>query len=304
VFLYNIIRFFFGVSIPAERHFLFLAWTVPTVLVGTAVWMYHQQKVKEESESSADERQSSRRVYLYLMSFIGLATLVTGLAFLLDVFTGLIVNASAAGSTLVSGDWWRSELSVAIALILVGCPVWLSYWRQATGLAGEGGATERGATSRRVYLYAVLGIAIIAAIADLVLLVYELVSGAMEGQSARDLLDSLTWLAQLVVVMVPVLLYHRRVLREDQEMGAERAGQKKRVTLLAGENGRELAERLGEKLGWKVKLLRLAGESDDVFPVPVDEVLDGAAGEIRESSAGRVLVVYTGGKVSVLGYEE
>lgn len=304
VFLYNMFRFFFGISIPAERHFLFLGWTVPTVLVGTAIWMYHQTKVQEEAGDSPERQKSSRRVYLYLMSFIGLGTLVTGLAFLLDLFTGLILNATVSTATLVTEGWWNSELSISLALIIVGTPVWVYYWRKILGLISDGGIAEQGATSRRVYLYAVLGIGIVAATADLVLIVYELVSGVIEGESARELLDSLSWLLQLAVVVVPVLLYHRRSLREDQESGAERYGQKKKVSVLAGEHGHELASQLAERLGYRIRVLRLSAESSDASPIPAVETLDGLADEIRNTEGTSVLVIFSGGTANVMSYEE
>jgi len=110
--------------------------------------------------------QTVRRLYLYLMAGIGLAVasfgLVQLLALVLDrigAFGGSVISSAGAG-----GD--RDRLSLALAMIAVGTPVWLSHWwfvergaRQ--GVAGAG--AERSAPLRALHLGLVEFIALLVA---------------------------------------------------------------------------------------------------------------------------------------------
>ena len=128
------------------------------MLVAAAIWTYHQKRVQEEATQLREGRLSARRVYRYLMAFIGLGTLIAGLIFLLGILLNLWINATSSGAVVTSG-WWRTPLSLCLALLFVGTPLWLFYWRGILQMVSEGDMAERGATSRRIFLYAVLGIA-------------------------------------------------------------------------------------------------------------------------------------------------
>ncbi len=111
--------------------------------------------------------QTVRRLYLYLMAGIGLAVasfgLVQLLALVLDrigVFGGSVISSAGAG-----GD--RDRLSLALSMIAVGTPVWLSHWWFAErgarhGVAGAG--AERSAPLRALYLGLVDFIALVVAL--------------------------------------------------------------------------------------------------------------------------------------------
>jgi hypothetical protein len=69
---------------------------------------------------------AARRLYVYLISGIGLALWVTGLQSLVRI----ALDAVGLGSTVVViGEGSSTEqLSGALALVAVGAPVWLLHW--------------------------------------------------------------------------------------------------------------------------------------------------------------------------------
>ena len=302
VFLFHILRFAFGGTIAADRYFTFLGWVVPTVIVAAAIWTYHQKAAQKEAARLHEQRLSARRVYLYLMSFLGLGTLIGGLVTLLGIFVELCINA--ASSEVVAPGWWRTELSLCLALLIVGIPLWFYYWRRVLKMAAEGGVVERGAMSRRIFLYAVLGIAIIALVTDLVIIVYQVLNGLLQGTFGVDVWRNMRWSLQTLLVSLPVFIYHWRILRRDQRLGAEELPLKKTVTLLAGEPAEDLVHRIEGKLGSRLQLLTYLGQAPEEIPDLSDEEIDSLISDIQEAPGSKVMLVVAGGRVMVLPYQD
>jgi len=302
--LFKLFSFAFeGAGTAGNSYFLFLGWTIPTMIVAGAIWTYHQKIAQEEAGQSGKQKLSPRRIYLYLMSFIGLGTLIGGLSALLGTLLGLIIRAVGSETVAASG-WWYDQLSISLALLVVGLPIWLFYWRRVLRMTEEGGVAERGAGSRRVFLYVVVGISIIAVATDLVIIVYQLLNGLLQGETGADILRGMAWSLQTLLVAVPVLVYHWRILRKDQGMGAEKLARRKRVHLIAGEGAADLIASIEGKLGSRVRLLRYTGEAPAELPVLSDEEIETLVNEIRTTPGNGVILVVTEGRVMVLPYEE
>jgi hypothetical protein len=303
--LFQVFRFVLGsVSTPSETYFQFLGWTIPTILVAAAVWAYHQRVVQEEAAQLHERRLSARRIYLYLMSFLGLGTLVAGLIILLGILLELLINAVSTGPVAVTPGWWRDQLGLCLALLVVATPIWFYYWNRVIQTASAGGMAEWGARSRRIFLYVVLGVAVITLAADLVNIVYQLLNGMLQGAFGLDVLRQSKWSLQTLVVALPMLLYHWRILRQDQRLGAEAAPLRKRVTMLAGEPAAELISRIEQKLGFQVHRLRYLSQAPEATPVLSDEEIDGLVSDIQAAPTTKVMLVVAGGAVMVLPYQE
>ncbi len=302
--LFYVFRFAFGgVSTAGDRYFLFLGWTIPTMLVAAAIWTYHQKTVQEEAAQLRERMLSARRVYLYLMSFIGLGTLIAGLITLLGILLNLWINAASSGAVVTSG-WWHDQLSVCLALLIVGTPLWLFYWRGVLQMAAEGDVAERGARSRRIFLYAILGIAVITLAADLVYIIYQILNSLLQGTSGVNILRNLNWSLQTMLISLPVLIYHWRILRQDQRLGAEKLPLRKTVTLMCAEPSASLVYRIEEKLGYHIRLLRCLGQAPEDIPSLSDEEVEAVASDIQAAPSSKVMLVVAGGKIIVLPYEE
>ena len=304
IFLFKIFMFAFGgTSAAGDNYFLFLGWTIPAMLVATTIWIYHRKAVQEETAQLQEQRLSARRVFLYLMSFLGLGTLIAGLVTLLGILLDLIINATSSTITVTAG-WWHNQLSLCLALLIVATPIWLYYWKRVLEMVAEGGVVERGARSRRIYLYTVLGVAIITLATDLVAIFYQLLNGLLQGTLGTVSLSNMKWSLQTLLIPLPVLLYHWRILREDQRLGAERVLPRKSVTILASEQMMELVSKIEERLGSRIHLLRHLEETPVTTRSMSDTKLDKLVDEIREAPGDKVMLVITGSKVMVLPYDK
>jgi ABC-type multidrug transport system fused ATPase/permease subunit len=293
---------FRGVPALQGPTFQFLGWTVPTFLVGLAIWGYHRHLAEEEASAVQDKRQSAQRGYLYLMSFLGLGTLVTGLSLLFGILVSLIID-SASTSLVQTSGWWRNQLSLCLALLLVGTPLWLYYWNSILKRVQAGGIEEWRALPRRVFLYVIIGASIVALTADLVNIIYQILNGALQGNFGIKILQSSKWSIETLIVAAPLLWYHWQLLRTDQLRGGEPVAIRHNVTLLVDDRTGELASRLENKLGYKIRVLYQLGQS--VIPsVLPDEEIDRLANEVQASPSNDVMLVVLGGKIITIPYQD
>jgi hypothetical protein len=93
-----------------------------------------------------------RRIYAYLLAFAGLTMVALAAANLAQVLIDVLLNAPLSNTD----RYVRDAVSLWGATALVGLPVWLLHWLwiQRTANSDPG---ERASTLRRLYLYAVLG---------------------------------------------------------------------------------------------------------------------------------------------------
>jgi ABC-type multidrug transport system fused ATPase/permease subunit len=294
---------FGGTPISVSPHFQFLGWAVPTIIAGLAIWGYHRRLAQEEAGRVQEKRLSTQRVYFYLMSFLGLGTLVAGLSMLFGILVDLIIYAAGTSLTVTAG-WWQNQLALCLALLLVGTPIWLYYWNGILKRVQEGGIEEWRALSRRIFLYVIIGVSIITLAADLVNIIYQLLSGILQGNFGVNVLRSSKWSLQTLIVAVPLFWYHWQILRADQRHGAESAVIRHNVTLLADDRTGELASRLENKLGYKIRVFYQVGQTTETLSVLPDEEIDRLANEIRSSPSNTVMLVVFGGKVITLPYQD
>jgi len=301
VFFYGVFIWAFGgVTGSITPYLQSLGWIVPTILVATAVWFYHQRVTQEEA-TQVRELLSARRVHSYLMSFLGLGALIAGLIILLGILLELPIRAT---SLVVTSGWWRNQLSLCLALLVVATPIWLYYWNRVLQMVATGGVAERRARSRRIFLYVVVGAAIVTLAADLINIVYQLLNGVLQGTFGADVLRHSKWSLQTLIVAIPVLIYHWQIMRQDQRLGAEVEAVRKTVTVLVSDKAAGLVSQIEEKLGYKVRTLHYLGEIPGDFPVPSDEEVSRLAGEIQATPSTKVMLVAVGGRIMVLPYQE
>jgi hypothetical protein len=283
-------------------YFQFLGWAIPTVIVAAAIWSYHQILAKEEATRQQERRLSSKRVHLYIMSFLGLGTMIAGSVILLGVLLDLVINTVQA-PVVVQPDWWQKQVSLFLALLIAAVPLWWSYWNQVVKLSAMGGVVEWRARSRRIYLYVIIGASIITLAADLVNVFYQLLNSGLTGNLGINVLRNTRWSIQSLIVAAPLLAYHWQIARADQRRGSEIAAVHKTITVLAGEQSQPLIARLEEKLGNSVNILQHTG-ADTAVPELTEEELTALAGKIEASPAGTVMLVIYEGRIIVMPYQE
>ena len=97
-----------------------------------------------------------RRLYILAAAFVGLLLFMHGSSELLRLVFLIIPQDAEFG---LGSDWWREQLSLNLALVAVGTPLWLGHWLWAQRLARQG--NEETSALRSLFFLGVLGVTLI-----------------------------------------------------------------------------------------------------------------------------------------------
>jgi hypothetical protein len=189
-----------------------LARPIAVTVVGATLWAYHARVLAADAAASGVSSVGAgvRRLYHYLISALGLGASIAGALTLIFQLTqwGDIRFAEM-----------RETLSLGLATLAVGAPVWLVAWgkMQSSALAaGKDGEEARHSLARRGYLYlttfaGVIGLLVSAgALAKLLL---DMILGATTETPFHDVLSAFLSGAIFGVV----LAYHALAIRRDEQ---------------------------------------------------------------------------------------
>ena len=300
--LYRTLYWFLGGDRDIANYFQYLGWSIPTIMVAFFIWSYHLRVAGEES---AVERHqvSVRRVHYYLMSLLGLGTLIAGLIILLGIPLDSIINSLVLQTVVEEQGWWNNRLSLSLAMLAVSIPIWLYYWTRIIDMTEKDGADERRARSRRIYIYGIIGASVVMLVADLVNIVYQLLNGVLLGDLGVDALRNMRWSLQTVFIAIPVLIYHLGIARNDQKLGSENLAARKNVTVLVGDRKSPVIELIEGKLGYKVRVSQYVGEMPGAAPQLSGEDMDRLVSQVQAAAAGNVMLVLLERNILVLPYK-
>jgi len=222
------------------------------------VWAYYGYWLKRHIEAVGDRvRQAAmRRLYNYILAFIGLVVAFIGVAtlfaFIIDMITG---------TGILMSDSTRGTLATSLSSLIVGLPLWLVMWRpmQAEAMApGELGDHARRSVLRKVYLYLALFASVIGGMATAVGLVYQLIRVLLGSETGSGFVSDVLNLIQLLFLFGVVLIYHLNVLRLDGASTADTLADKQgSYSVLIVDSGDVFVESVRAallKLGSKVRV--------------------------------------------------
>ena len=273
------------------EHFHRLPSTLAALAVGALLWWYHRTVLQEGARPA---RTEIRRLYEYLIAGIGLVAAAVGLMLL--IVAGIEAATGPAG-VIAGGTRPVNTMLAAATLLAVGGPVWWAYWRRirqaVAGAAGGTGtpevpgaaADERASPVRRAYVFALFGVAGVAAVVALLVGVVVALQDLFEGALSAETLRGVRYPVGVIVATGLLSAYHWVVYRADR--ASTQAGQRgPRSVLLVGPPDPAIARSLERRTGGQV---RLWPRTDGVgAPWSADELADLLA---RQPAAAQVVVV-------------
>lgn len=298
----------------AAEHFEFLPWSVAALAVGGALWAYHWYKAQLEAGMSSGATASARRAYTYILAAIGTGTLAVAIFMLVSSVLKLIL--ASFGDVIVGGDQWKSPFVNIITLAVLGAPLWGYYWRNIQIRALELGVDEMQATSRRLFLFAALGIGVLALLGSVSTLIFFFLRDLLDFSFSLGTIDDMVEPIAIIAAAAAFLPYYWAVYRQDQNAASEVApepaspvvpsdaeGQpaRKHVTLLTTD-GDALAQRIRDALGYDFEVLRWA-DADAAMPALTDEECARIARAIVDAPGSRALLIPDGETVRVLSHD-
>ena len=159
---------------------------------------------------------TARRLYLSVVSAIALGLMLAGLIGLVRV----ILEALTATAAVSGPDRTREDLSLAIALTVVGTPLWLAhawYGERLARAAGPAGAAERGSPLRSLYLSGAASVILLFLGLAVVGLVRTVALGLL-GATTSEPLQPVDQLAS-IAILLPAWFGFLRLRRSDLAAG-------------------------------------------------------------------------------------
>ncbi|HUN24514.1 MAG TPA: DUF5671 domain-containing protein [Anaerolineales bacterium] len=212
---------------------------VAALLSFGCIWAYHAWVLWQDSKVAVavPQQLAIRRLYLYLLAWIGLLASVLSLLVIVEV----LIRAISAN--FWANDSLRSQLAWTAALLAVALPLWLLSWRpnqNSALLDGERGRDERRSVIRKAYLYFFLFIAVLLGMGGLVYLVYQGINRILGGEVDIDFRQNAARALAYIVMGVLLWLAHWFILQMDWKKHAmEQTARLKGLTALLvgwGEN--------------------------------------------------------------------
>jgi len=276
----------------AAEHFELTPNALAAIGVGTLLWAYHRAVLRT---SAADERTEIDRVYDYLVSAVGLLAAASGVAtVLVAVVQGLVPGDASGGA----GDE-TSVLMGAIALLIVGLPVWWRSWSKIQRIRAAQPEAELVSASRRIYLFALFGVGGVAALISLLTLGVQVLEDLFSGRLGSETLFSIRISIALVITVGAIAAYHWIVRREDQDdmPAAEERLVLVRSIVLVSANGPDIASEIERRTGVRV---RTWDRPDSDVDVATDDVVEA----IEQGEHSRLLLIARPGQVEAIPYRE
>ena len=308
IVMYGVLVWLMGVPIheAAGTHFRFLPAVLASLSVGGGLWAYHWTVVQREAEASPSESRGLRRSYAYILAALGLDALAVGVATLVTGSVGILAESSR--EVVTGPDVWRNQMAMVITLGLLGGPLWGYYWWSVQRQSPEGDAGQPASLTRRIFVFAVLGVGALAGLGSLIFLIFVFLRDLLEGElslsSVRDARVALGIVAAVAVFLPYYWMVHRQDSRAEA-LSAVREGvrpRRKEVTLLVARGGDAFGRGLEAALGYRVNSLVWA-DPDASQPQISEAEYQELAGRIGDAAGSNVLLIPSGATVRVLSYE-
>jgi len=259
---------------PADEPLLSqLSIPIPLLVVGGVLWAYHWMILHQDATHAPEvPRQATvRRIYAYLVAGIGLAVLLSGTVGLLGILIDMLTSPAEIGLS-----YYREEVAAFIAMIIVGAPVWLLPWRRSQNLAlaptdatpvGQSAIEERRSTTRKIYLYFYVLVAMLAIFGSAGWFVYHILTALLGADLPDDFITQVLVALVITLLAVGVGVYHWLAIRQDGKLEQTDEAQRLAdisITVIDGDSG-QLGHALIEKLQQELPGIQIkpVGLTDD-----------------------------------------
>ena len=175
------------------------------------VWLYFRRELQLAINANSDElrKASLKRIYNSILSFAGLVASFLGLLQLLGVIIEILFDKSLGSQAAMLSD--------ALAMLVIGLPLWLYYWRinqQEARQENTLAQSARKSVTRKIYLYLALFATVVGGMISTGWWIYGILD-ALLGQIPANFWLSFFLQFRIASLFVLFLIYHLGVLRAD-----------------------------------------------------------------------------------------
>ena len=198
------------------------------------VWRYFRRELRSTIAYHEDalHQASLRRIYNSILSFAGLVVSFLGVLSLLGHIIENLFNLSIGTNAAILSD--------ALALLLIGVPLWLKYWQEIqweTTRSDEIGVAACKSVLRKTYLYLVLFATVLGSMLSAGWWIYGILN-ALLGQMPTHFWMNFFQQLRVAALFAVFLVYHLKVLRTDnRESRVEKTEEFRKFPVLVLKSG-------------------------------------------------------------------
>jgi hypothetical protein len=175
------------------------------------VWGYFRRELNFAIADLDDDSLQAgiHRIYHSILSFAGLVVSFLGLLLLLGTIIESLFNLAIGNNA--------ASLSDTLALLLIGLPLWMIYWKQIqleTARSDERGAAARTSLLRKAYLYLALFATVVGTMLSTGWWIYGVLKALLD-QMPSDFWLNFNLQLRIAILFAIFLVYHLRILRTD-----------------------------------------------------------------------------------------
>lgn len=223
----------------AAQHFESTPTAAAAAIGGALVWWYHRAVLSGAQAG----RTELRRVYEYLVAAIGLVAAASGVGMVLVAAIESFTPGLDLGMSVVN------TLLGALTLLLVGVPVWWAFWSGIRRAVAADAPEEIVSPTRRIYLMLLFGLAGVAAVISLIVVVFVLLQDVIEGRVSGETFRAMRYGLGVLVATAAVSAYHGAVYRQDRQIALPERPAGPRSVVLVGQSSPELVRLVEHETG-------------------------------------------------------
>jgi hypothetical protein len=212
----KILHWLLGERLPIAELLALISRPLSVAVPFGLVWIYFGSTLSREVNTLPDtpRRSGLRRLYLYVLAALGLISFFIGLhmtiILVIDYFWGDITWEASL----------RSNLASALAMVMVGFPLWVISWHPMASearISGESGDHARRSLVRKSYLYFFLFLGLMGVMFSSGMLIYMNLRSLL-GDAPDHLTVEILRLCTSLALFLLLLGYHWQVLRRDVQL--------------------------------------------------------------------------------------
>jgi hypothetical protein len=200
-------------AITAGDLFNRLSSTLALAIPMGVIWAYFGSSWNKTIEQNDDplRRSALRRLYGYVLALLGNISVFFAIQQLLGVLIDIVMGQSTGVAN------FADSISNALAMLILGLPVWLQHWPKLqveAAASNETGDHARRSVIRKAYLYLAIFSLVVGIMASAGMLLYNLISTLTVENPGSPLYDFLHDSKTLSIIVI-WLVYHFLALRGD-----------------------------------------------------------------------------------------
>ena len=178
-------------------------------------WLLHRRWLEDEANMLADPARSLAvsRLASAGVALIGLLAAAGGIGGLLGLLLDIVL-----GGNRTSEQLWRREVDEFLAVAFIGCVLWLWNWASLQARRSRDPEGEAHSTIRRAYLLSVVGASLLAGLASLIVLLYQLFNAILGVDPFVNRASEISASLGALLTAIGLAVYHGRAERRDHAL--------------------------------------------------------------------------------------